>query len=59
MLLLAEPRRTLSRAPPKTSARLSTSTTSPTVVLVPCASTRVAVAGSSPAFSQARWMAST
>ena len=45
-------------APPKTVARLSTSTTSPTFVLVPWASTRPAVAGSSPAFCHARATAS-
>ena len=55
MLPLAEPRAMLARgAPAKTSARLSSSTTSPTLVLVPWASTRVAVAGSSPALAQAR-----
>ncbi len=60
MLLLAEPsaiaaaRRALEDAAP----RLSTSTTSPTFVLVPCASTRVAVAGSRPASRQARSHAS-
>jgi hypothetical protein len=60
MLLLADPSPMLWRAaPPKTLVRLSTSTTSPTLVLVPCASTSVAVAGSRPAFSQARDAAST
>ena len=55
MLPLADPRPMLcSGAPPKTCVRLSTSTTSPTLVLVPCASSSVAVAGSSPAFSHAR-----
>jgi len=58
-LLLAEPRAIEPfGAPPKTEARLSTSTTSPTFVLVPWASTRVAVAGSSPASFQARSTAS-
>ena len=55
MLLLAEPRAIEPfGAPLKIEARLSTSTTSPTLVLVPCASTSVAVAGSIPASSQAR-----
>ena len=55
MLLLAEPRPMLPRgALPNVVTRLSTSTTSPTRVLVPWASTRVAVAGSSSAASQAR-----
>src|SRR6266508_2917018 len=46
ILLLAEPSAIrLRSAPPKTLVRLSTSTTSPTLVLVPWASTSVAVAG--------------
>jgi hypothetical protein len=60
MLLLAEPRAIeLRGAPPNTFERLSTSTTSPTFVLVPCASTSPAVVGSSPAFFQARSTASS
>ena len=59
MLLFAEPRATEPFAAVlKTVVRLSTSTTSPTFVLVPWASTRPQVAGSSPAFSQARAIAS-
>ena len=45
-------------AAPNTSVRLCSSVASPTRVDVPCASTEVTVAGSSPAMSQARWTAS-
>ena len=44
-------------AAPKTSVRLWSSVASPTRVDVPCASTEVTEAGSSPATSQARWTA--
>ena len=47
-----------SEGSPKPSARLATSTTSPTFVEVPWPSTRVAVAGSRPALRQARSTAS-
>ena len=59
MLLFTDPSAMAPRpAPRNDSARLSTSTTSPTFVLVPCASTSRAVAGSSPASSHARFTAS-
>ena len=58
-LLLAEPRAIEPFAAVlNTVERLSTSTTSPTLVLVPWASTRPQVAGSRPAFSHARATAS-
>ena len=59
MLDLTEPRAIEpGRMPsPNTAERLSTSTTSPTRVEVPCPSTRVAVRGESPAFFQARSIA--
>ena len=60
MFDLTEPSATEPVRPMKllsTSAMLSTSTTSPTLVEVPCPSISVAVAGESPAFCQARSMA--
>ncbi len=45
-------------AAPKTEPRLSSSAASPTRVEVPCASTAVALAGSSPDFAHARSTAS-
>ena len=59
MLDFTEPSAMLAAsAPAKTAFSASSSATSPTRVDVPCASTRVAVVGSQPAFAQARATAS-